>query len=567
MKYHSIFTHAMTSLCLLTSANVLATTDSTKLPVEEQARWFEIEVILFKNISANEEDKESYNARDLSTKTRYAFDLLAPYLQPNIASLKQLLPICGQLKPSFPYNIKPNSLWSGEGEYKNKITLSLDNNTRGKESVGNSTTDNSYTPAMLAKVTSAEPQTSQQQNSFSEAESMNVEKPYQVQYANIELPAYNQFPSNNQIPLCTISADYFQQHLTPEQLKQFSIDGFPVEKLTGRINGVEQWSADENDEITWASDKPYLISQDSLRLKSITNRIKRSRNYAPLLHLGWRQIGETRRKARAMKLYAGQHLNNDYQQALNEQAELQTSLKLQAILETRQQAQALNVSQQTLVDGADMDRFDIVSLTGDAANNSTSLPSQSLLLSELTTANEITNATLLANEISIKEELLKQARQQQLDQLFLQYDLLTGSEINDVEDGVKRIVANLSTDITEETDKTSSAISAQELPVNINAPLQPWYLDGLFKVHLDRYLYINSELNIVEESALAHKLKKPTKTDTAASQPKVISFKQDRRVITGEIHYFDHPHIGMIVQIRRFDPTKPVAEAVSQSKK
>mgnify|MGYP000673678348 FL=1 len=47
----------------------------------------------------------------------------------------------------------------------------------------------------------------------------------------------------------------------------------------------------------------------------------------------------------------------------------------------------------------------------------------------------------------------------------------------------------------------------------------------------------------------------------------MASFKQDRRVISGEIHYFDHPDIGMIVQIRRFDPSKPADEAVTQAKK
>jgi hypothetical protein len=47
----------------------------------------------------------------------------------------------------------------------------------------------------------------------------------------------------------------------------------------------------------------------------------------------------------------------------------------------------------------------------------------------------------------------------------------------------------------------------------------------------------------------------------------VITFKQSRKVITGEIHYFDHPYIGMIVQIRRFDPTKPADQAVTQAKR
>ena len=38
-----------------------------------------------------------------------------------------------------------------------------------------------------------------------------------------------------------------------------------------------------------------------------------------------------------------------------------------------------------------------------------------------------------------------------------------------------------------------------------------------------------------------------------------ISFKQHRQVISTETHYFDHPYLGMIVQIRRHDgPKSPV---------
>jgi hypothetical protein len=38
---------------------------------------------------------------------------------------------------------------------------------------------------------------------------------------------------------------------------------------------------------------------------------------------------------------------------------------------------------------------------------------------------------------------------------------------------------------------------------------------------------------------------------------KPIRFQQNRRVISGEIHYFDHPYIGMIVQIRKHKRPKP----------
>jgi len=86
-------TAALTSLCLLTSQHTIAAQSSSAI-AEKQARWFEIEVILFKQISKSTDKEEQFSPRDLSVKKQRALDMLAPYLQPDISALKQLLPNC-----------------------------------------------------------------------------------------------------------------------------------------------------------------------------------------------------------------------------------------------------------------------------------------------------------------------------------------------------------------------------------------------------------------------------------------------------------------------------------------
>ena len=104
--------------------------------------------------------------------------------------------------------------------------------------------------------------------------------------------------------------------------------------------------------------------------------------------------------------------------------------------------------------------------------------------------------------------------------------------------------------------------------VEITKALQPWSIDGFFKVHLNHFLYINTEFTVIdpEYQAKQHALNKLNGREVI-EQNEVITFKQSRKVITGEIHYFDHPYIGMIVQIRRFDPTMPASQAVTQAKR
>ncbi|MEM0515306.1 CsiV family protein [Pseudoalteromonas sp. YIC-827] len=91
---------------------------------------------------------------------------------------------------------------------------------------------------------------------------------------------------------------------------------------------------------------------------------------------------------------------------------------------------------------------------------------------------------------------------------------------------------------------TMSKLAEQQLEESLLLSPSPhyepqWQLDGFLKVHLNHYLYITS--NLVTRAI--------GDTDTSVSG----EFSQFRRVISGEIHYFDHPQIGMLVQIRRFN--------------
>lgn len=84
---------------------------------------------------------------------------------------------------------------------------------------------------------------------------------------------------------------------------------------------------------------------------------------------------------------------------------------------------------------------------------------------------------------------------------------------------------------------------------------EQWELDGLFKVYLDYvnrvpYLHIDSQfkhfrLNINEDG-----------------QADVESYhsKQRRRIISKQIHYFDHPAFGIIVRLERFEMPVPQDE-------
>ncbi|MCL1124328.1 peptidoglycan binding protein CsiV [Shewanella surugensis] len=96
-----------------------------------------------------------------------------------------------------------------------------------------------------------------------------------------------------------------------------------------------------------------------------------------------------------------------------------------------------------------------------------------------------------------------------------------------------------------------------------NGPV--WQLDGTLNIYLNHYLYIEAALNLREKGTKQVLITKDSLSDTAKgynldnsateteSTPYLyaIPLKQNRRVRSGEVHYFDHPKMGMIIQIRK----------------
>lgn len=116
----------------------------------------------------------------------------------------------------------------------------------------------------------------------------------------------------------------------------------------------------------------------------------------------------------------------------------------------------------------------------------------------------------------------------------------------------------------------------QDLLSNIDVLTDKWAIDGNLKIYVDHYLFIDSQLVIRREVAQQvtplKTVQEPefevidsennvqvinqTRVQKAVESQqetviKEILFDQNRRLRSEEIHYFDHPLIGMIVQIRK----------------
>ncbi len=528
LSFSSLLPRFIVSTCLLTLSSTSLYTFAAQEAKPE--RWFEIEVILFKQLgekkSLKEQFADSVSVDDLP-KYKRSFDLLNPYLQPDLTAIKQLIPLCSNADGQSRYALAQKKLQlflpeqarfiqqanaftyepielgltteiKTEDEDKGIQPLENHLETRLEDSPENSTTQ-SYQEELS---------TEHPANQTSTVQVFD----WQTESLNTALFSTNQ--------LCVYSQADFELILTEQQLANFTLDGFAVAALPKKINASG----------AHAETSPYLIADESLLLKDISKRLRWSKEFKPLLHFGWRQVGVTRTKATPLKLFAGQHVENDYQQAHNDyQMRLkEAQLQEQLLFEQGQKTADMLATEDTAFNDENEQS---------QANYYAQVKQQALakLFTDIDTldmaSSETTSQLSSSSENSIINETISQLTEKNLD------DLLTSYEVSN---------------------------PTNEQPLNISnppiEPLQAWFLDGFFKVHLDHYLYITADFNVLSKTEQNKQF-----IDSDSKETKLVNFSQNRRVITGEIHYFDHPYIGMVVQIRRFDPTKPKDEAVSQA--
>ncbi|TWX73490.1 CsiV family protein [Colwellia sp. C1TZA3] len=528
---------------------------------ENNDRWFDVEIILFSQLGDKSQLKENFPESSELPKHQRVEDLLSRYLNPDIRTLKQRLPRCdapnnlgdfAQKKAQLPELFNEKSLaqisqltpgllvlnQSINVGKNNTDAIDTSNNMTRSSADSDITNSNTFTNSkgLNSPVLNNEVASSAQINNpvisktvmnnatinsdsdgIGNNDSNNLVLPAelsdeeQAKIQSLVLAAEQEFQElkfqytakTKPILLCRIDEAYFADYQVENP--NFDYHGFSVDKVPLLINGQE--AVDNN--------KTHLLSKDSLQLNDIIQDLRYSKNFRPMLHMGWRQVARPEKQSVPVKVYAGESFSAAYQKQLsrfNEQKD-------------QQKAQLLE----------------------DASKESTvrSLPVQN------------------------QAEQLQQAKQAHIEQIIAQV-----AQVNENTDELLAALnqQNLALNLTH---KMPLATTVKNPPI---APIQQWFIEGFFNIHLKHYLFITADFNILDKSLaeLATAKLAPTlatsvnasgnlkvnadKNTSKPIQAKAIRFEQNRRVISGEVHYFDHPYMGMIVQIRPYTKPEPETE-------
>ncbi|GHF97981.1 CsiV family protein [Thalassotalea marina] len=475
------------TIALLTgvfAANALAATSRWS------GDWFEIEVILLSNLSDKNEVKEVFDrARSMPEYSR-SLDILRSVLSPEISTLKQQLPYCddkyqraplitpAKMPQAFPLlSLEQISAQFTDASIFERLMADEQARLESTDTVVDdlSTQDTELSQAVDASINTDE-QAPQAELVLTDEELALVEQAEQ-RFSEIQL-RYHAQTKPLSASLCAIHPEAFHDLNPNPQL--YTYNGIPTDVMPPRIGQAEDLY----------SNTPYIIDRDSLELKDVFLNLRRSKNFRPLLHVGWRQQVFEENKSTPVKLYAGDNLARIYQLAL---------AQYQQELEQEQHSEA---ALQQILDGSEA------------------------VESGLTPAQE-----------------KQQAKQQRLNQMFSTLDNFDENQSIDI---LNRPATPL------RIGNNDVAMDAAPTP-----PIQPWYLDGFLNIFLvGNYLNIKADFSILNLSLAEQETLKLVPDSVIDLKP--IRLSQQRRLISRETHYLDHPYMGLIVQIRRHD--RPVKQ-------
>lgn len=512
------------ALTTLLSASIL----SQPLNAAETQWWFDVEVILFERHLEAADISEKFVQSQLLPADNQYIDLLTPYLHPDLRYLRAGLDYCrasnqqavkSQYEQDFAFPASDVSEKESETSQQDPLAVADISSTNQEEVPASNTSEDSDTGSFQYQVATTDIfAQSDDHNSLAESSKDNDKKPINLELGDNESVApHSQLDSTTGLNLSRppVNVDFIEWQI-PKQLpcaysEQIDPTFASMSYMQETQDLVQRTSLITKvpvviDGIQWPQKRAAsLLPKSTLRMVDLYQKIKKQRDIDPILHLSWRQqVHFGRENSQTIRLFAGQN----YAQHFDTQGfRLPTAAN-----------DELNRSQQT-------EEFYI--------------PQQELAL-------------------------LSPQQQQALSANIV------GSQPIFTQDLFLEIEKALADDSPIDFSVSSEKQSQETVNLDSTVLKELWQLDGGITVYLRRvgrvpYLHIDSDLNyrqpvydpekalktpVLKANAAVHGLDKDNYLDQE-NYLQSVNFNQLRRVISKQVHYFDHPLFGMIVRITR----------------
>jgi hypothetical protein len=456
--------------------------------------WFDVEVILFERNLDTANIPEKFKQSRLEQPTNNILDLLTPYIKPDISYLRAGLPYCRAsnrlvVKAQYEQDFAfPLPVAEIDQSHSALTDQQLQQQTEDQNKQTAQSQDASSPNLQHNILGNLDPST----NIELDTGYNSIRPPIQVEFIEWQVPSEILCAYAEQIDPSFASIVWSRNEASLEQSND------QIKRVPQIINGIE-WQQNRGE---------FLLPISNMYMSELYQKIQRQRDITPILHVSWRQeVKFGRENADTFRLFAGENF---------------------------------------------AEQFD--------SNGLLIINSTNSLLDNLNQA---------ADEFYVPEQALAGLTPEQ------RQTLLTGinntSTEADSQDIFTKIAAVLADDTPFNIAQDNAQTKQQTVKTAAKTLKEIWKLDGGISVYLRNvgripYLHIDSNLDFRQPifepiktqkvESLSINMSEQGVIPVAPIQPpnflRSVNFNQLRRVISKQVHYFDHPLFGMIVRINRY---------------
>jgi hypothetical protein len=552
------------------SAVFLNTVSTTALANDDW--WFDVEVIAFKRNVALTELEEQFSLADNLSAPRAQADLISEIIAPDISYLKQGLPVCGADNSikwpddtlfavpssdvdflSLPKPLAPQEIdWQQDPPQQESYSAPSDKETdgfSGADALASEMTEN----GVIEDITLA-PDAQTIAGYWTSFFGVKRTTPISVpafKYCEEDKPwlsaeittaivasAASKMGKNDDAALPSAASSTLQPAIVWKVNKPDNRMPAPA-SLPIIIEGHD-WPL---------ASKAHLLTSNEQALSSISRQIRSSRDLERLFHATWRQpVMFGKNKAFDVRVYGGQNYAQQFTLDGEMRAQMQSALLREA---SNQPSMQLASNEEASLDsdtsiGGESEAFIL-----DSAEEPADTRSVQRFASDDTQVQKPSNSELLA-----------------VSDIFTDLEMRLANPSPISFDDFKA----LDTPLIVEQDEDGVSDVAFRTPI--------WEIDGTIKVFLKYinrvpYLHVDSEMyyrqpvplhyfsnefgnEFGNEDASTNNVS--NEKDSAATHSEGQAYKlvsvpliEQRRIISTQLHYFDHPLFGFVVQVRRYN--------------
>jgi hypothetical protein len=524
--------------------------------------WFDVEVIVFERKVAMSALEEQFDLADSLAVPATDADVIGAVITPDISMLKQGIAVCGETNtlkwPEFDYFASASSetdAQSSSSDYASGQSLAQATNQTSKviskEANSNqlqSTQTNFANELGSPSFVGTQASTEALLNDDLSDNGLSAEEiaGYWVEFLGLDETETVTVPNQ---PYCVVHKPWLSYYDSKWHTHRPD-NRLPAPKELPITPEGNDWPL---------ASHAHLLTKNAQEMASLSRQIRQNRDLTRLLHVTWRQpVKFGKDEAFNVRLFAGNNFSDEFDQD-GVQRPPQPPLRFgNTASNSGSSGSNSSGSNSSGSNGFDENSYQNLEDKIQSLDANTIGTSGVSGISETNGSNDYQGNSQPTGLNAISTEAITS-------DFFYDLDARLASPAPIL---FKDLLALDNADVIDDADESniSAAFRAPIWKVDGNMKVFLKYINRVPYLHIDSELFYRQPIPVKGQAAASSSSSMSSKSSnvSASATPEYqlvsLPFSEQRRVISNQLHYFDHPLFGMVVQIRRYKrPSTPEA--------